>query len=394
MVPMNGSAMPVTLTAETIDSVITALPIQGRIMLRLLLLQYLDTTAEDIEYMAADRPDPRFQSGVKSLVQVVSREAIQGIADRVAQYRIKIRQKREQTWLQIECLRKQIAFGEALCAQAERLLRERFGLDAEAVRTLYAGARAAIPKPAIRELDRQWEHDEIAEEAYRRKRLEIEYQTELRKLDRERKRLETALREHAIACNVSLQDHEIGHIWGIPASSLAARKAKSLHQYLQELQIALHLEAGKSTLDLWKETFKVLAGKPVERSTVAYDGLDRTEASLMERLAVFAARMTPEDFESRAWLAISQSLFALQRLSTIQTEQDRDGDTLEQALLQRTAPAPKASAETPAADAAAQSLQLDELGEHVLRSMKGEPHRHLTSLQFLVLTDIIAACIT
>ncbi len=391
---MKGSAMSVALTAETIDSVITALPIQGRIMLRLLLLQYLDPVPEDIEFIAADRPDPRFQSGAKSLVSVIARETIQGVADRVAQYRAKIRQKREQTWLQIECLRKQIAFGEALCAQAERLLRERFGLDAEAVRTLHAGARAAIPKPAIRELDRQWERDEIAEDAYRCKRLEIEYQTELRKLDRERKRLETALREHAIACNISLQDHEIGHIWGIPAGTLAARKAKFLHQYLQGLQTALRLEAGGPALDLWKETFKILAGTPVERSTVPYDGLDRTEASLMERLAVFAARMTPEDFESRAWLAISQSLFALQRLSTIQTEQDRDNETLEQALLQRTAPAPKASAETPAADAADQSPQLDEMGEHVLRSMKGEEHRHLTSLLFLALADIIAACLT
>ncbi len=384
--------MPAPLTIETIESVIAAMPIQGRIMLRLLLLQYLDPVPEDIEYIAADRPDPRFQSGVKSLVPVIARETVQGVADRVAQYRVRIRQKREQTWLQIECLRKQIAFGEALCAQAERLLSGRFGLDAEAVRTLHVGARAAIPKPAIRELDRQWEHDEITEEVYRRKRLEIEYQTELRKLDRERRRLDTALREYAIVCNVSLQDHEIGHIWGIPAGALAARKAKFLHQYLEGLQTALHLEAGRPTLDLWKETFKVLAGKPVERSTVPYDGLDRTEASLMERLAVFAVRMTPEDFETRAWLAISLSLFALQRLSTIQTEQDKDNDTLEQALLQRTAPAPKASAETPAADAAALSPQLDEIGEHVLRSMKGEEHRHLTSLLFLVLTDIIAAC--
>jgi len=261
--------MPSTLIIETIDSVIAALPIQGRIMLRLLLLQYLDPVPEDIEYIAADRPDPRFQSGVKSLVQVIARETVQGVADRVAQYRVRIRQKREQTWLQIECLRKQIAFGEALCARAERLLSGRFGVDAEALRTLHAGARAAIPKPAIRELDRQWEHDEVTEEVYRRKRLEIEYQTELRKLDRERRRLDTVLREYAIVCNVSLQDHEIGHIWGIPAGSLAARKAKFLYQYLEGLQTALHLEAGRPTLDLWKETFKVLAGTPVERSTTS-----------------------------------------------------------------------------------------------------------------------------
>jgi hypothetical protein len=367
--------MTAKLTNETIDSVIAALPIQGRIMLRLLLLQYLDVTQEDIDYMAADRPDPRLVSGAKPLVQVVARETIQSLIDRVAQYRARVRQKREQTWLQIECLRNQIAFGEALCAQAERLLTGRFGLNAAALSALEAGARAAIPKPAIRELDRQWEKDEIAEEDYRRKRLEIEYQTELRKLDRERKRLETALRDHAIAGHAPLQDHEIGHIWGIPAGSLAARKAKFLHLYLQGLHAALHLDAASPTVDLWKETFNVLAGRPVERSTVPYDGLGRTEASLMEQLATFAARTTPEDFESRAWLAIAESLFALQRLSAIQAEQDRESGALEQAWLQRTAPAPKASPAAARQDAPAEPAQPDDWREHVLRSMKGEDRR-------------------
>jgi hypothetical protein len=363
------------LTGEMIEAAIAALPVQGRVMLRLLLLQYLDVSQEDIDYMAADRPDPRFVSGSKPLVQVVARETIQGLIDRVAQYRTRVRQKREQTWLQIECLRNQIAFGEALCAEAERLLTGRFGLNAEALRTLKAGARAAIAKPAIREIDRQWEQDEIAEEAYRRRRLGIEYQTELRKLDRERKRLETALRDCAIASHAPLHDHEIGHIWGIPAGTLAARKAKFLHQYLQGLHAALNLDTAGPAVDLWKETFNVLAGRSVERSTVPYDGLDRTEASLMERLRTFAARMTPEDFESRAWLAISESLFALQRLSTIQAEQDRGSGALEQAWFQRTTPASKTSPAPAAQDAATEPEQPDDWREHILKSMRGEDRR-------------------
>jgi hypothetical protein len=330
---------------------------------------------------------------VKALVRVVARETLQSITDRIAQYRNRVRQKREQTWLQIDCLRKQIAYGEALCAHAERLLRERFGLDADATHTLRAQARAAIPKPAIRELDRQWDKNEIEEEEYRRKRLGIEYQTELRKLDRERKRLETALRDYSIAGHAPLQDHEIGHIWGIPSGTLAARKAKFLHQYLQGLQSALP-PTDQPSVDLWKETFRVLAGRPVERSTVPYDGLDRTEASLMERLTTFAVKATPEDFESRAWLAISLSLFALQRLSTVQNERDTDSAALEQVLLQRSSPTPKVSEGKPETEAAAPPLQLNEMGEHVLHSMKGEAHKHLTGLLFFVFTDIIAACIT
>jgi hypothetical protein len=383
--------MATTLTNETIESVINALPIQGRIMLRLLLLQYLDTTPEDVEFIATDRPDPRFQSGGKPFLQVVARETIQGITDRIAQYRDRSRQKREQTWLQIDCLRKQIAYGEALCAQAERLLRERFGVDADTMTTLRTQARAAIPKPAIRELDRQWDKNEIEEEEYRRKRLGIEYQTELRKLDRERKRLDTAQRDYSIAGHAPLQDHELGHIWGIPAGTLAARKAKFLHQYLQGLQATLP-QTSQPVVDFWKETFVVLAGRPVERSTVPYDGLDRTEASLMERLRTFALKATPEEFESRAWLAISLSLFALQRLSAIQNERDTDSAALEQVLLQRSSPVPKASLEKPETETAAPALELDEMGKHILHSMKGELHKHLTSLQFLLLTDIIAAC--
>jgi hypothetical protein len=95
----------------------------------------------------------------------------------------------------------------------------------------------------------------------------------------------------------------------------------------------------------------------------------------MERLTTFAARMTPEDMESRAWLAISESLFALQRLSTIQAEQDRESGALEQAWLQRTAPAPKASPATAPHDASAEPAQPDDWREHILRSMQGEDRR-------------------
>lgn len=364
-----------TLTVEAIESVINHLPIQGRIMLRLLLLQYLDVTPEDIEYMAADRPDPRFVSGAKPLIPVVARETIQGIRDRVAQYRTRTRRRREQAWLQIDCLRKQMAYGEALCEQAERLLQTRFGMKADEVKSLHAQARSAIAKPALRELDRRWEKEEITEEEYRGKRLAIEYQTELRKLDRERKRLQTALRDYEIASHAPLQDHEIAHIWGIPAGTLAARKAKYLHQYLQGLSAAMS-RTGPSQGDLWKETFSVLASRPIERSAVPYDGLDRTETSLMEKLTAFAMKTMPEDVESRAWQSISQSLFALQRLSALQSERETNPDALEQALLDRAAPPPKETpAATPQPEPPEQAAQLDDWKEHILRSMRGEDRR-------------------
>src|SRR5207244_12838303 len=110
--------MATVLTPEQIEAVVHALPVQGRIMLRLLLLQYLDVTREEIEYMAADRPDPRFHAGEKPRTPYISRETMQGITDRVAQYRTRIRQKRERTWLQIECRRSQIRVRGPPCAPA------------------------------------------------------------------------------------------------------------------------------------------------------------------------------------------------------------------------------------------------------------------------------------
>ena len=361
------------LTGGMIEATIAALPIQGRVMLRLLLLQYLDITQEDIDFMAADRPDPRFVSGSKPLFHVITHETLQGLVNRVAQYRAQTRHKREQTWLQIDCLRKQITYGEALCARAERLLRERFGLDDDSIRQLRVQARAAVPKPAIRELDRQWEKDEITEEDYRRKRLRIEYQAEVRKLERERKRLESVLRDYSIATHAPLQDHEIGHVWGIPAGTLAARKAKFLHQYLQGLQTALQ-QSGHPSADLWKETFDVLADRPVERSTAPYDGMDKTESALMTNLTAYAMKTVPEDLESRAWPAIAQSLFALQRLSAIQAEREMDEEALEQVLLQRAAPIAKEPAATAPA-ATSDPGQSSDWQEHILRSMRGEDRR-------------------
>src|SRR5437899_10788193 len=99
--------MATVLTPEQIEAVVHALPMQGRIMLRLLLLQYLDVTREEIEYMAADRPDPRFHAGEKPKTPYISQETIQGITDRVAPYRTSIRQKRERTWIQKKCPRTQ-----------------------------------------------------------------------------------------------------------------------------------------------------------------------------------------------------------------------------------------------------------------------------------------------
>jgi hypothetical protein len=388
--------MATLLTVDQIESVVGALPPQGRIMLRLLLLQFLDLTQEDIEYIASDRPDPRFVSGAKSIVSTISRETIQGIANRVAHYRTQVRQRRERAWLRMECLRKQMAMDQTLGAVAERLLASRFGTGSEEVQDLKTHARTAVPKPIARDLNRRWEQEEIPEEEYRKERLRLEYQVILRRLEREQKRLDAAKRDFG-NCGVNpLQDHEMGQIWGIPSGTLSARKVKYLHQYLQGLQAQIQTsrptgeQAVTVPVDLWKETFTVLAQKPVQRSVTTYDGLEGTEAELIDKLTSFAAGTMLEEQEVRFWLSLIQefrhnaeygskpySLFGLQRLSAILDEMDTSPAALEQELLARVSPTPKVSEGGGLEESKESQPQLGQLEEHVLRSMLGEEHPDL-----------------
>ena len=122
----------------------------------------------------------------------------------------------------------------------------------------------------------------------------------------------------------------------------------------------------------------------------AYDGLEKTEEALLEKLRDFAAGTLPEEFETRFWLSIVQetsqlteygtrlqSLFALQRLAATLAEMDTTPDALEQELLSRISPKPKVAAGEPLEEKKTEAPQLSEMGEHVLKSFTGEEHQHL-----------------
>lgn len=383
------------LTVSTIESAITAMPIQGRIMLRLILLQYLDVTQDELEYMAADRPDPRCVTGTKPTHNMITKEAVKAVRDKRDEYRRSTRLTRERTWLQSQCLKQLAQLREAMADRAEQLLLSRFGQDPVALDALKAQARTALPRPAIRALERRWDADEITAEEYQLQRLGIELQTQLRLAEKYRKRFDLAERERHTASLSYLQDHEIGHIWGIPAGSLAARKVKYLTQYLQTLQTLIGREASSLStttppLDLWKETFAVLAELPIERSLSTYDGLERTESALLEKLAALAWGSLTEDIEPKFWLSLvhggtsnallpelGRSLFGLQRLAAILADLDASPASLEEALLARVTPKAKTESVALLEEKPAEPV-LGEMGEHVLRSMLGESHPDLT----------------
>jgi hypothetical protein len=390
MTTLATSHKPSVITPEDVQSVIDGLPLQGRIMLRLMLLQHFDLTQEDVEYIAADRPDPRCVSGTKP-TQHLTREALASVVQRRDQYRKQVCLRRERIWLQIECMRTLMRISEATAQAARRLLVTKFGMTAEAVEDLVRGARSAIKRPALRNLDRRWEDGDISAEDYHRDRIAIELQAQIRIMVNYRKRLEVAQREWTAAHAAPLLDHEIGHIWGIPAGALLARKVKYLHQYLTALQKRIESRpppadpARTPPVDLWSETLAVLAQRPVERSVATYDGLEKTEENLLDKLRAFASGTLPEEIEGKFWLSLvhgassnavlsepTRTVFGLQRLAAILAEIDLEEGAMEQDLLTKTAPKPKDEPAMLEASPESSKEKLSDLQEHILRSMAGE----------------------
>jgi hypothetical protein len=382
--------MSSALTIDLVESTITALPVQGRIMLRLLLLPYFDVTQEDCDFMAADQPDPRMLSGKRLPTPVVPKDKIKAVVDRAAQYRRYVRIKRERAWLQVEGLQQLIQLNSARAAVAADLLRTRFEVPAERVEELKREARTMVPKPALRSLDQQWDRDEIEEESYRNARLRLELQFLMRRIERERRLLEIAERELQTISQAPLQDHEIGHIWGIPAGTLMARKVKFLSTYLQVLQSKLSAARApaqtqaQGPIDLWKETFTVLSARPVERSLAHYDGLEQSEDAFMVKLQSFVVNRLPEDAQTKFWLSLGKggssnavhaeegwSVFGLQKLCAVVAETDQSREAIEEDLLTLVSPQPKlAPGELP--PPAPEKIEINEMTQHVLNSMFGE----------------------
>ena len=204
------------LTFELIEAVVETLPIQSRIMVRLLLLQYLEPSEEDVQFIVEDQPDSRFLAGDQPKKKLSLVAATYEVTERINQYSGFLRQKRERPWLQVECLKKQIALADLTILAAEGLLTSKFHVDRAVLKERRKTAVSALPRPEIRRLERALELEEISEDDFHRERLLIEFQTLLRRRERQRRRLTNAEREYELSGLSPLQDHEVAHIWGHP----------------------------------------------------------------------------------------------------------------------------------------------------------------------------------
>ncbi len=379
-----------SLTSECIESVVEGLPTQNRVMIRLLLLQYLEVTQEDIQFIADDQPDSRFMAGGQPLKKQQTTAAVVEVTDRIAQYSRFFHQKRERPWLQIECLKKQLALTDITITAVEGLLTSKFHVEPSEMLEYRNTAKSALLKPEIRRLERAWEQEAIEADEYHRQRLLTEYQALLRRREKQRRRRYNADQEFERSGLSPLQDHEVAHIWGIPMGSLSARKVKALTHYLTALQARLERGASDSPhgyQDLWRETIRVLFKKPCHRSVVSFiPGIERTEEILIEKLTMFANGSMPEAVESNFWPLITRihdsehsgpwnnharSIFALQRLFAIQADSEPTLDELEETLLKATKPKSK-DEDLPAHQPDEASPELSEHALGVLNAFAGE----------------------
>lgn len=374
------------LTVDIIEEAIANLPIQGRIILRLLLLQYLDVTQDEILFMVADRPDPRCVSGKKPIT-TMTQESIIAMVNRRNEYRQRARLRRERTWLQCVALEHLLQTADAFATRAAVLLADR-GVSSDTIAALSAQARSAVPSTTLRILEQQWEKDEISAEEYLKHRLVVEMQTQLRFAERFRKRLTLAERERRTSDSTTLLDHEIGHIWGIPAGTLAARKVKFLSQYLLATQARCSDSPGSGSSvpspEMWQATLHALSQTPIERSIATYDGLEGTESALIEKLGTYAMIGASESTETKFWNSLvygassnaihtetTRTLFGLQRLVSIQKDLDTSNAALDEELLKRSMPTPKAG-ELPSSAPESGQGELTDFQRHILHNFIGE----------------------
>ncbi len=381
--------MSICIEIEQIETALNALPVQSRAMLQLLLLQYVDVTQEEIDYMATDQPDSRFMAGKQPLGKTISLEAVQNVTSRSNQYKGYYRQKRERPGMHVEFLKESLTLMDRKIRIVERMLLENFKVTDEILQTARSQAPSVLLRQEIRKLDRAWDHEEIPQKDYQTQRLLLEFQALLRRRAIFRRRKKISEQELVTAGTSSLKDHEIAHIWGIPLGSLASRKVKALEQFLTLLQeyqdkSSPSLESTQP-LDLWRETFNTLAKRPIERSLVDYDGLEKTEELLMGKLEAFVSGMMSEPEESKFWTSITKvndtefsgswasharSILAFQRLHALMNDMDLSDEALEDELSAKIMP--KLADDQIATEEEEKPVELGEQGFGVINSFIGE----------------------
>jgi hypothetical protein len=343
------------ISREQIDMAIAGLSPVERVMIRLLMLQYLDPTPEDITLMAQERCEPNMKAGYKfggfavgpERTIVLPKEWITAIENKVRQYASEVRNHRQRLDLQIAFLTDYLQGLERETEAIETLLVTECGDSPDSLKELRVQARQALISYGLRKLAARTEKQEIEETAYFKERLILEYQAHYRRRDRFKKRLEQTLQERQAVTLSSLSDEHLATIWCIAKGPLLSRRVKAIQKFLsalaavlkaplQEGQFAAAVHAGLGSRmaggnknegigtspvaikeDLWSKALLSLpaAAAPAQPKPCEHDGGGKV---LVGRLGSLAGYLMSEEDESKLWVRTAPCLPCLLRLRSIQ----------------------------------------------------------------------------
>ena len=375
------------LAREQIEAALARLQPVDRVMLRMLLLQYLDPTPEDVTFMAWERSEPQMKAGSKFGGLAVTpqgpvslpKEWTAAVEGKIAEFASRLREHRNRLELQVSFLTDYFEGLRLELEALECLLTNDCGVPTDALADLRAQARQAAISYALRKLGVRAEKEQVEEAEYLRERLSLEYQAHTRRMDRFKKRLEQVGQERQAGITSSLSDQELATIWGINPGPILNRRVKAVQKYLNALgavlnanvarvEFAAAVNAGLGSRlpggaknegigtkpismpeDLWSRTLETLAAEPmpIESKPCQHDGGGKVLTGKLRSLALYT--MSEED-ERALWPRTIQCFHCLTRLRTLQQEGQVTGQPLETVIARirtRTAMPRKEPAEAP-----------------------------------------------
>ncbi|TLY20175.1 MAG: hypothetical protein E6K68_08475 [Nitrospirae bacterium] len=394
---MTTAALPQTTpTRAQIEAAIAALQPVHRVMVRLLLLAYLDPTPEDIAFMARERSEPNMRAGLKQGGKSqVAHDKISGLPkDWLVAVETKVRQFQTQSREQLTRLNHLVDF--LTDYPTEQLLASECGLGPESLEDLRAQAKLSPLTYALKKLASRATKGEIEETDYVRERLSLEYQARLRQHDRAKKRLNLVLLERQASVVSSLSDEFLATIWCIAVGPITNRRVKAVQAYVNALASTLKSSLDTASFaaavnaglgprlaggsknegvgskpldvagDLWTQTIFALAADPIPLMTPRpCEHPEGGTKSLTAKLRSLAVYELAEDEEVRMWPRTVQCLNCLTVVRATQQESGVVGRSLAEVVTQvktRTAfprkeAAPAAQEAAPAPEAEALDLE-------------------------------------
>ena len=262
---MTTTAPPQTaLTRAQVETAIAALQPVQRVMVRLLLLPYLDPTPEDIAFMARERSEPNMRAGLKQggksqvahdKISGLPKDWIVAVENKVRQFQTQVRGQLIRLNLLADFLTDYLAGLQLEITATEQLLTSECAVGPESLEDLHAQAKLSPLSYALKKLAARADKGEIEEADYLRERLSLEYQARLRQRDRFKKRLNLVLLERPASMLSSLSDEFLAEIWCISVGPITNRRVKAVQAYVNALASTL-----KSGLDAASFAAAVNAG--------------------------------------------------------------------------------------------------------------------------------------